>query len=84
MKTFSKTEAKKEVEEFFKDVQSKTPKEIKKMKKLAMRYNIQLGNLKKKFCKKCFSPKLKVIGIKNRVKRVRCENCDYVGRWKIN
>jgi len=64
-------------------MKNKTPKEIKKMKKLAMRYNIKLGNKRKKFCKKCFSPRLKVIGVKNKIKRVLCEDCGYVARWKI-
>ncbi len=83
MKKLSKTEAKKKIQEFFSDIKNKSPVEVKKIKKLAMRHNIKLGKLRKKFCKKCFSPELKVIGIKNKIKRVICENCGYVSRWKI-
>ena len=83
MKKLSKIEAEKQIEKFFKNIRLKNPEEIKKIKKLAMRYNIQLGNLRKKFCKKCFTPRLKVIGIKNKVKRIQCENCGYISRWKI-
>lgn len=83
MKKLSKTEAKKEIEEFFKDVRNKSPKEIKKIKKLAMRYNIPLKEKRKLFCKYCFSPNLKVIGTKNKIKKVRCENCGKVSRWRI-
>jgi len=84
MKEPLKTQIRKEIEEFFKDIQSKNPEDIKKIKKLTMRYNIQLGNLRKKFCKKCFSPFRKSkIKIRNDVKIITCENCGYVSRWKI-
>ena len=83
MKKLSKTEARKEIEEFFKDVKNKSPKEIKKIKKFAMKNSIKLGDKRKKFCKKCFSGKLKVIGVKNKIKRVRCGECGYVMKWKI-
>ncbi|MFA4952627.1 MAG: hypothetical protein WC584_00215 [Candidatus Pacearchaeota archaeon] len=83
-KKLSKTEALKEIENFFKDIQGKTPKEIKKIKKLAMSYNIPLKEKRKLFCKKCFAiyknPKIR---IKNKMKSVTCENCGNVGRWKI-
>ena len=85
MEKLSKTEAKKQIQEFFSNIKDKTPTEIKKIKKLAMRYNISLGKLRKKFCKKCFSPyRNPKIRIKNKIKSVTCENCDYISRWKIN
>lgn len=80
----SKTEAKKEIEEFFLEIQNKNPKEIKKIKRLAMRYNIPLKEKRKLFCKKClaaFSGKEK-IRIKDNKKRIECENCGYLSRWK--
>ncbi len=84
MKKLSKTEAQKEIEEFFKDIENKTPKEIKKIKRLAMRHNIKLGDKRKLFCKKCFMPyKNSSIRIKNDMISITCENCGYVGRWKI-
>jgi RNase P subunit RPR2 len=79
----SKTEAKKEIEEFFDNIKNKTPKQIKKVKKLAMKHSIKLGNLRKKFCKKCYSPDLKVKSIKNKFKTTECKNCGYISRWKI-
>lgn len=84
MKKLSKTEAKQQINKFFKDIQNKTPKEVKKMKKLAMRYNIHLKELRKRFCKKCFmlykNPKIR---IKNKIKNIACENCGYISRWRL-
>jgi RNase P subunit RPR2 len=81
MKKVSKTETEKQIKEFFSNIKDKTPKDIKKIKKLAMNHNIKLGELKKRFCKKCYSvyrkPKIR---IKNNVKSVSCENCGYVSR----
>ena len=79
MKKLSKTEAEKEI----RDIENKTPKEIKKIKRLAMRHNIKIGELRKKFCKKCFSTKLKIISIKNKIKKIGCESCGNVARWKM-
>ncbi|MCF7910795.1 hypothetical protein K9L16_03920 [Candidatus Pacearchaeota archaeon] len=87
-KTLSKTQAKKEIEDFFKNIKEKTPKEIKKIKRLAMAYNIALKEKRKLFCKKCLTPysgksdKGKT-RIKNNKKIIKCENCSYIARWKI-
>jgi len=56
MKKLPRPEAIKQIEEFFKNIKTKSPKEIKKMKKLAMRHNIKLADKRKLFCKKCFMP----------------------------
>ena len=76
---------KKEVEEnirnFFKSKHKAS--EVKKIKRLAMRHQVKLGKYRKKFCKKCYSMNLKIISIKRGIKRVRCEDCGYVGRWKV-
>jgi len=79
----SKKEAEKKIEEFFSNIKNKKPEEIKKIKRLAMHYNIKLREKRKKFCKYCFSPKLKVLGIKKGLKRVICENCRKIMRWKV-
>ena len=84
MKKFSKTEAEKEIKEFFSDTGNRTPKEIRKMKKLAMSHNIQLRELRKKFCKKCYSPELKFKSIKNKIKIIECKKCGNLMRWKIS
>ena len=84
MKKLSKSEAENQIHEFFSNIKDKTPKEINKTKKLAMNHNIALGNLRKKFCKKCFSPyKNSKIRIKDNIKSVTCENCGHVSRWEI-
>jgi len=79
----NKEEARKNIEDFFKDLKDKTPKEIKKIKTLAMSFNIKLGDKRKKFCPKCYSTKLKFRKIKNGTKIVECENCSNLMRWKI-
>jgi len=78
-----------EVEEKIKDIFSKqsTPKEIKKAKKLAMSKNIKLGNLRKKFCKKCYSlfnSKNSEIRIKKPLKITKCKKCGQISRYKMN
>ena len=80
-----KKEAKKEIENFFKNAKDKSPKEIKKIKKLAMAYNTPLKEKRKLFFKKCFSAYSgnEKTRIKNKIKSVRCDNCGNVGRWKI-
>lgn len=84
-KKFSKKEAEKEIENFFNEIKDKSPKEIKKIKKLAMSYNIPLKEKRKLFCKKCFgaySGKEK-IRIKNRKKIIECGKCGEKGGWGI-
>jgi RNase P subunit RPR2 len=83
MKKLSKTDAEKQIKKIFGDVKNKSPKEIKKIKKLAMSQNIQLKELRKKFCKKCYSPDLKIRGIKNKIKTIECKNCGKLMKWKI-
>lgn len=83
-KTLSKKQAKEEIENFFKNIQNKTPKEIKKIKRLAMSYNIPLKEKRKLFCNKCFSVYRKPqIRIKNNKKIIKCENCENISKWKI-
>ncbi len=83
-KKISKSEARKQIQEFFENLDGRTPKEVKKIKKLAMKHNIPLREKRKKFCKKCFSvyrkPKIR---IKKNIKTVTCENCGYVARWRM-
>jgi len=84
MKKISKTEAKKQIQEFFKNIKNKTPKEVKKIKKLAMNYNLPLKEKRKLFCKKCFIPYINPkIRIKNKKKIITCKECEYVSRWKV-
>ena len=84
MGKISKSEAKKNIEKFFEEIKNKSPKEIKKIKKLGMRYGIKLGEKRKTFCGKCFnSYKTPKIRIKKGIKKIICENCGEEGRWKV-
>ena len=76
-------QAEEKIGEFFKNIKEKKQEEIKKIKRLAMHRNIKLKEKRKKFCKYCYSPRLKVLGIKNKVKRVECGNCGRISRWKV-
>ena len=83
-KAFSKTEARKQIDEFFSEVKNKTPKEVKKIKRLAMKYNLSLKENRKLFCKKCLVPyKNSKVRIKNKMKTIVCENCGNIARWKL-
>lgn len=80
----TKQQIRKELEEFFDKIKSKTSKEVKKIKVLAMSKNISLKEKRKTFCRKCLTPyNNPKIRIKNKIKSVTCENCGYIARWKI-
>jgi RNase P subunit RPR2 len=86
--TNSKSLSKQEIETKIKDIFSKNPSsnEIKKIKKLAMSKNLKLKQYRKLFCKKCltfFNSNNSEIRIKNGFKRIKCENCDFISRYKI-
>ncbi|MEK6906368.1 MAG: hypothetical protein AABW81_01965 [Nanoarchaeota archaeon] len=84
-KKISKAETKDKIDEFFKEIKNKSPKEIKKIKKLGMKHNISLKEKRKDFCKKCFMPyKNPKIRINNKIKSVTCKNCGLISRWKMN
>jgi len=84
MEKISKTEAKKQIDFFFLDINDKNSKQVKKIRKLAMKHNIPLKEKRKLFCKKCFSPfQFSKIRIKNKKKSITCEDCGYVTRWKL-
>jgi len=81
---FSKTETEKQIKDFFENIENKSSKDIRKIKKLAMSKNIPLRELRKKFCRKCFSPfENSKIRIKNGMKIIECKNCKQISRWKI-
>lgn len=83
-KNFSKQQAKEKIKDFFLKIDNRSPKEIKKIKRLAMKYNLPLKENKKLFCKKCSSPyKFPKIRIKNGMKNMLCEKCGKISRWRI-
>lgn len=81
----SKKQALKEIDEFFKNIRWKSPEEIKKIKKLAMSFNLKLGERKRLFCKKCLVPYSgnEKVRIKKGIKTIVCENCSYVARFRL-
>jgi len=82
---FSKKEVEKKINHFFESISKKTPKEIKKIKKLAMHYKIRLGNYKRLFCKKCYFPHVNSsIRIKNEFINIECRECNYKSRFRIS
>ena len=84
MKKISKKDSKTEIEDFFSDLSNRSSSEIKKVINLAGKERIKLGDKRKLFCKKCFSPyKNSKIRIKEGIKSVECEKCGYKARWKI-
>ena len=83
-KKIPKIQAKEKINQFFSNINSKTPKDVKKIKKIAMSHNLKLKEKKKLFCKKCLTPYTNSkIRIKKNVKTLVCGNCNYVSRWKI-
>lgn len=85
MKKLSKTNAKKQVDFFFENIEGKSSEQVRKTKKFAMSYQIPLKGNRKKFCKKCLMPyKNPKIRIRKGMKNVTCEGCGYVSKWKIS
>lgn len=85
MKKPSKTEVKEQIQEFFLNIKNKTSREIKKIKKFAMRHNIPLKEKRKLFCKKCLRPYSgkEKIKIKKGLKNIECLNCGNISKWKM-
>ncbi len=84
-KDISKSEVRKAIEEFFSQINKKSQKEVKKIKKLVMRNKIPLKTYRKLFCKKCFIPYSgqEKVRIKNGMKSIECVNCKETGRWAV-
>ena len=78
----NKTEAKEKIDSFFKK-KSFTAEEVRKIKRLAMKFNIKLGEKRKKFCKKCLNKLKGKTRITKSYKTTECEVCGYGNRVKI-
>jgi RNase P subunit RPR2 len=84
MKTaLSKTEAKEKIFDFFKKRQFSS-EEAKKIKRLAMKFNIKLGDYRKSFCKKCYSQLKGKTRITKMHKIIECMSCGAINRQKIS
>jgi RNase P subunit RPR2 len=86
-KEMSRTKIEERIKEFFNDekFKEKGPKDIKKIKRLAMRKNIPLSNFKKLFCKYCLRPYsgIEKVRIKNKIKTIECSTCKKQSRWRL-
>lgn len=81
MKKIGKKESQEQIRKFFEDKHDS--EEVRKIKKVAMSHNIKLKELRKKFCKKCYSMNLKVKSIKKKMKVVECKDCKNTMRWGL-
>lgn len=83
MKTkLSKQQAQQKIEEFFQK-HSLTSEEVKKIKRLAMKFNIKLFPYKKYFCKSCLHSLKGKIRISRTHKTIECQNCRYKNKFKL-
>lgn len=83
MKTsLSRVEAQEKIQDFFKQCNF-APKQLKKIKRLAMKFHIPLKTYKKLFCKKCLKPLKGKTRITKTHKSIECNSCGYKNRWKI-
>ena len=84
LKNLSKQEIPEKIKKIFSS--NPFPRQIQKAKKLAMSKNIKLKELRKKFCKKCYSlfdSKNSEIRIKKSFKTIKCKKCSYISRYKL-
>lgn len=80
--SLSKTEAKEKINSFFtKD--SFTQEEMKKIKRLAMKYQIKLGTYRKRFCKNCLSQLKGKLSLTKTHKTITCERCEFRNKFKL-
>lgn len=83
MKTnLSKTEAKEKIEKFF-EKENFTSEEMRKIKRLAMKFNIKLKHYKKKYCKKCLNQLKGKTRISKEHKTIECEECGFKNKFKL-
>jgi len=81
----SRKEAIERIENFFSNKEEFDPKYVRKIKRLAMAYNIKLKDKRKKFCKRCFADLRRNKGkTNNDFKTIICVRCGQKARFKIN
>ena len=81
-KKLTKKEAEEKINEFFKN-DNFDSEEMKKIKKLAMKFNIKFREKRKSFCKKCLSKLEGKIVIGRERKMVTCKNCEFKNRFRV-
>ena len=84
MKTkLTRIEAREKIDSFFKSDNFKQ-EGVKKIKRLAMKFNIKLGSYRKLFCKKCLNFLEGKIRVNKNYKSVECVKCGYLNNFMIN
>lgn len=80
----SKTEAKKKIEEYFSRNKIES-EETRKIKKIAMKHRIRLGEYRKRFCKKCYADLRNAkVRVTRNSKIVNCPSCNSAYRFRIS
>lgn len=79
----SKSQAQEKIESFFKNSEF-SQKEMKKIKRLAMKFKIKFLPFKKNFCKKCLSSLKGRIRVTKTHKTIECKICKYKNKFKIS
>jgi RNase P subunit RPR2 len=83
MKTnLNRTKAKELIDNFFSKANF-TPEQLKKIKRLAMKFNIKLGDKRKLFCRKCLNPLKGKLLITKTHKTIECKFCGYKNKARI-
>jgi RNase P subunit RPR2 len=84
MKKTSRTEARKKIDDFFaRDTLDK--KGVRKIKRLAMQFNLRMGKSRMRFCKKCYSDlKTGKVRITKTHKTIICPECETENKIKIS
>tara|TARA_Y100000310_G_C20454274_1_gene702271 strand:+ start:420 stop:674 length:255 start_codon:yes stop_codon:yes gene_type:complete len=80
--SLNRTEATEKIHSFFQSNDFK-PKDLKKIKRLAMKYHIPLKPYKKLFCKSCLNPLKGKTRVSKEYKRIECNICNFKNKWKI-
>lgn len=82
-KSMSKTQVREKIDEFFQQ-RDFTPEQLKKVKRIAMKFNIKLGDYRKMFCKRCLHPLKGRLSVTKTHKTIVCKNCGFRNKIRIN
>lgn len=80
--TLTKKQVESKLSEFFQQ-KDFTPEQLKKVKRIAMKFNIKLSNYRKSFCKKCLNPLAGKITIDKTHKTIICKHCGFRNKIRI-
>ena len=82
-KKLTRKEAQTKIEELFARGRFSSD-EVRKIKRIAMKFNIKLGENKNKFCKKCLLRLKGKTRVTKNYKIVKCASCGFLNRFKLN